>query len=255
MFSRIKKVKIFFLLLFVFGLSTGCGDSPVHLSNSIEQDIVLVNIEEGDRSFIGNLILKLNSFKPAAIGLNAVFKGEKDRKQDSTLIDALARAQNVVIPYGYLGDGRFDNSHYTISSKAADRGLLYWEESGGEIKNMTPLKKIDDSIHESFALKILRHWQPGFKLNVDPNETIPIKYTNTLNKILHINGSDVLDSKVEDFVLQNKVLIVGYIGPHNEDRRYTPMRWAEKGFENEDPDTYGSVIIVNQIKTLLHYKK
>jgi hypothetical protein len=48
--------------------------------------------------------------------------------------------------------------------------------------------------------------------------------------------------------------LLGYIGPSNEDKHFTPIRLAEKFPENE-PDTYGIIIIANEIRTLLNKYK
>ena len=55
----------FFLILFQKFKSDIKKDyEQVLLSDTIDPDIVLINLEEGDRSFIGKLLLKIDSCNP-----------------------------------------------------------------------------------------------------------------------------------------------------------------------------------------------
>ena len=114
-----------------------------------------------------------------------------------------------------------------------------------------PLQKINDSVHESFALKLIKHWKPGFVSKLKVDEKIDIRYTRNLEKFFVINGSLLLDMNVNDVELSNKVFLVGYTGPENEDKHFKPLRFVNKKYKPNEPDTYGLVIIANEIRTIL----
>ena len=120
---------------------------------------------------------------------------------------------------------------------------------------MTPLSKIENQIHESFAYKIVKYWKPDFKPDFEINDQIPINYQRPLENFLRLDGSFLLETSIDNFDLKNKIFLLGYIGPGKEDKYSTPLRFIGKEFEHNDPDTYGLVIIANQIRTILNYKK
>ncbi len=45
---------------------------------------------------------------------------------------------------------------------------------------------------------------------------------------------------------------MGYLGPSNEDKHFTPLRSLGR-YDADEPDTYGLVIIANEIRTILEY--
>jgi CHASE2 domain-containing sensor protein len=76
-----------------------------------------------------------------------------------------------------------------------------------------------------------------------------------LNSLLTINGTDLIELPITEFDLEslkNKIFLVGYVGPDDEDMYKTPLRFLNKDSKAQNqPDTYGLVIIANQIRTLL----
>lgn len=120
---------------------------------------------------------------------------------------------------------------------------------------MTPIKKIDEKIHESFALKIAKLWKPNLEISYSENKSMFIEYSRTLNSFLIINGADLIKLPITEFDLDNlkeRIFLVGYVGPNDEDMYRTPLRFLAKDtMAQNQPDTYGLVIIANQIRTLL----
>lgn len=241
---------IFFTTLIFFGQ---CRNKySVELTNLIDQEIVLINIEEGDRAFLANLLLSIDSCKPALIGIDVLFSGEKDRIQDSILLNALKAVQNDILIYFLDSNGKPEKSHRKFSSLATEEGLAIVEKPGGLSSHIIPIRTIDGDLHELFPLKIIKHWKPGFKHSLKTNQSIPIHFTRTLDQYLHVNGSEI-KSNSQQFDLKDKIVLLGYIGPTNEDKHFTPIRLVKEYPENE-PDTYGLVMIANEIRTILKYE-
>jgi len=241
------------LLLSLLLTFAKCG-SPVTPESSFDSDIVLINIEDGDRAFIGKLLLKLDSLQPAVIGINVKFQARK--KQDSILIDALKKIKNDVLVYNVNKDGSVNGSDSVLSALAGARGNLYYEVRLGLITTTVPLQKVNDSVHESFAFKIIKYWKPDFSSQIRVNEKIDIKYTRSLERFYVLNGSELIQTNIDNLELSNKVFLVGYAGPGNEDKHFTPLRRiAERKYESNEPDSYGLVIIANEIRTILEHKK
>jgi hypothetical protein len=148
-----------------------------------------------------------------------------------------------------------EHSGPVFTKYVTDEGYLNYDYTLGLISNMTPLPKIRDNVHESFAYKILKHWKPGFKLEIKENQKIPIHYQRTQEHYLNLDGSFLVETNIDHFDLSNKIFLVGYIGPGTEDKYSTPLRFVGEEPEHEEPDTYGLVIIANQVRTLIDYKK
>jgi CHASE2 domain-containing sensor protein len=226
-------------------------DSLVKLTDQIDPDIVLVNIGEGDRAFIGNLLRKIDSCKPNLIAIDAWFVKEKEPIQDSVLMNALKVIKNDVLAYTIDSNGVIIKSHSKFRSLALDEGLAVLKGVDGITNSFTPILASDSQTYEHFALQIIKHWNPSFKLDLKKNESIPIKFNRTLEQFAHFNESQLESSCNE---LKNKIVLLGYIGPNNEDKHFTPIRYVKK-YDIQEPDTYGLVIIANEIRTLLEYEK
>lgn len=226
------------------------GREQVLLSNTIDPDIVLINLEEGDRSFIGKLLLKIDSCKPFLIGLDGWFKGEKDSIQDSVLMKALEVVQNDILGYVFDSTDVPMKLNPKFGSLVKDQGSLLVEGPEGFSNFFTPIQTIYNENHEHFSLKVIKHWKPNFKVNFKTNEFIPIKFTRTLNQFVHFNGSELTANNCKD--LKNKVVLLGYLGPGDEDKHFTPLRSVGR-YDADEPDTYGLVIVANEIRTILDY--
>jgi CHASE2 domain-containing sensor protein len=244
-------------LIFIFSIFLNCKNPvpKVNLVGSADPDIVLVNIEDGDREFISKILLKIDSLKPILTGIDIFFIGKKTPHEDSALVNSLQKVNNDILGYGLGNNNSFEHSESIFTQYVTDEGYVKYDRTLGLISNMTPLSKIENKVHESFAYKIVKHWKPDFKPGIKENEQIPINYQRTIDKYLKLDGSFLLGTKIDNFELKDKVFLVGYIGPGREDKYSTPLRFVGKELEHDEPDTYGLVIIANQIRTILDYKK
>jgi len=242
-------------LIFIFCLPllfTKCQTHSIKLENRVDPDIVLVNIEEGDREFIGDVLLKVDSLHPLVVGIDITFQGRK--KQDSTLIAAFKKLKNDILVYSVKQDSTIYGSD-SVFTKWTDQGNLYYEQRMGLVSTIVPLQKINDKVHESLAFKIIKQWKPDFVSPIKANEKIDIIYSRNLKKFFVLTGSELLSRNAADFDFANKVFLVGYTGPGNEDKHFTPLRYVEGDYKTNEPDTYGLVIIANEIRTILDYNK
>ena len=243
----------FIISLIIVGFFIQCKPkTSVELTNKIDPDLVLINIEEGDRAFIGNLLLKIDSCKPILIGIDVWFIKEKDLNQDSILIYALKTVNNDILAYALDSNGNLLRSHEKFTPFISDQGLSIPDKVNGLVSHITPIITIGNTTHEQFPLKIIKQWKPNFKSNIKVDESIPIKFTRTLDQFIHFNGSEF--NKIDPFILKNKIILMGYLGPSNEDKHFTPIRHT-KEYPATEPDTYGLVMIANEIRTILDYKK
>lgn len=244
------------LFTFITIILTSCSGQTPHVGRiGPDRDIVLINIENGDRAFIAKILSKIDSIKPKVVGINVNFKSAKDAKEDSLLFNALNILKGDILTYGTGGSGIEEHSIPLFTSAVDGEGFLKFEETTGLVSRITPVKQIDGKTHESFALKIAKLWKPTLDNSYSHNKSLPIEYSRTLNSFLTINGTDLIELPITDFDLEslkNKIFLVGYVGPDDEDMYRTPLRFLNKDSKVQNqPDTYGLVIIANQIRTLL----
>jgi CHASE2 domain-containing sensor protein len=223
----------------------------VDITNRVDPDIVLVNIGNVNRATIGEMLLMIYRCNPKVIGFDGWFLDERGSSQDSVLISALDSIQNDVLAY-YIDSTNSIIKSNTRFSSLADEGLVAVEEIKGLASAITPIQTINNIEHSLFALKISKLWEPEFKTSLKTNQTIPIKYTRMLDQFIHFDYSDLKDVAPE--TLRNKIILLGFLGPGNEDKHFTPIRLT-RAYDTDDPDTYGLVIIANEIRTILDYEK
>ncbi|MEO7925032.1 MAG: CHASE2 domain-containing protein [Chitinophagaceae bacterium] len=242
------------VLLLLYLTLTQCRPSyNVDLTGILDPDMALVNIEQSDRASLGELLKKIDSCKPAVIAINVYFTLEKDRAGDSILMSSLRSINNDLLIYWINPeDGKLMDSSHTKFSGLATECRTGYEVVMGLKSYMVPVETIEGTTHELLPLKIVQLWKPGFKHDLKNNEWIAIHFTRTLDQYYHINGSDFNVKKLAD-KLKNKIIILGYTGPGKEDKFFTPIR-LEKNYPDSEPDTYGSVILANAIRTILEYE-
>jgi CHASE2 domain-containing sensor protein len=249
-------MRIFSVLLIsicLFQIQCNVHTPDVKITNQLDPDIVLVNLGVGDRATIAEMLLKIDSSKPALIAIDALFLQEKDRLLDSALEHAFKSVQKDIIVYGLDSIGEPERSHRKFRVHLLDEGLATLERVNGLSERFVPIRKIGNITHEHFALKIVKHWKPGFNYSGKINKSIPISFTRTLGQFRHVNDEITDDDLVENF-FTGKIVMVGYIGPTNEDKHFTPLRFVGNYSKNE-PDTYGVVVLANAVRTLLDYDK
>lgn len=237
------------ILLFVF---INCHAKKQ--SNSYEvttlkpPNIVLLNIGDYDREYIGRLLMMVDSCKPSVIVVNAFFLNEKDAIGDSLLCQALRKCDNDILVYGQDSRGRIFKSADKFRLLAASEGLPYPDEIEGIASHFTPFKRLDSSIHKHVALAVVEKLKPAIKWKYEINEQVQIKFTKSLPDIENYKIIDLDPEYFENFY-RDKIVILTYLGPEINNMYFTPMRF-NKDYGNY-PDTYGGVVLANIINTIL----
>ncbi|OSZ80427.1 hypothetical protein CAP36_04010 [Chitinophagaceae bacterium IBVUCB2] len=149
--------------------------------------------------------------------------------------------------------GKEERTIEGIRKFAKEEGHINVENRDGIISHFTPITKMDGKLYESFALKVIKLWKPEFKHNLTVSKSVPILYQRSLQQYYYFVTEDLLNKDVCE-LLKDKIVLVGFLGPGDEDKHFTPMRNNEKNIEGK-PDTYGLVIQANAIRTILEYEK
>lgn len=253
--QSVKKFNPLFFILFVslyisFRLFIAYA-KPIHVvefTTGFDTDITLVNIGEADRKVIADYITTIQSHKPAVLGIDVLFFEEKDWYGDSTLEEALSISMNDILAASIDKELNVKKP-YPGFSERSETGIVEFKEVGAFTSHITPVWKVKDSIYEDFSLKILKKWKPGFEIDIKPNRSIPVKFSRQQNQFRIIHG-EILN-EIDPVIITNKIVLLGYIGPSEEDMHFTPIELIDEN----SPGTYGVIIVANAIRTLIEYEK
>ena len=237
------KLKIVGSILLLLHLSS-CSlqsDQPVEK----HKEIVIVNLQEGDREFIAEMLLNVNTCEPRLIVLDAFFREEKDPKQDSILASALGDIEDIFLINAKEGT-EMSHSHSMFLDSVRDAGFVNLQATHHQPNFFQPVIEVRGERYEHAALKVRNFVNPDQPLDFEPEISLKIDYQNNLDGFHYWNGEDIDPISYKDS-LRDKIVLVGYLGPSFEDKHSV----MHDGHTSEDPNMYGVVIIANILQQLL----
>jgi CHASE2 domain-containing sensor protein len=225
----------------------------------VDNRIIIVNIGTADRPTLALMIEKLRMAQPKVIGLDAHFEGARDPQTDSILRTIIATTPNLVIvsQLEWANKEQPVNGGYFADAAGQQGYANLIGQDGGTIRNFSPFEKANGKILNSFPAAILAMADSGAYLKLKQRQRTyeVIHYSRKQEQYMVIDGSDVLEDNVAPELLQNKIVLMGYINPdpyNIEDKHFTPFnkRFAGKS----TPDMNGIVIHANILSMLLDGK-
>ncbi|WP_461443442.1 CHASE2 domain-containing protein [Maribacter sp.] len=223
----------------------------------INKDIVLVNVERLGRAEIAAMMTKLERQKPKVIGLDIIFKEERDPIEDRALAQS-HRMENLVTTYSLLNSG-VDSSAARISRPDQISGYsnFSFDPTSSVVRNFQGYRKDGDSVQVAFGVAVAKFvmgekWDGSLERYLD--EERPINYKGNRDNFLILEPDDVLGRDTIPVVM-NKIVLMGYLGHQEnhrfdiEDKHFTPMN--EKFVGKSAPDTFGVVIHANIINMIV----
>ncbi len=225
--------------------------SQLHKNENTPMDtnIVIINIGQADRLSIASMIGTAAAQQPKAIGVDAVFYGEKDPVGDDSLATLFLNTDQLVGAYNY-GD---KNKGYFYNGTKNKGFSNFVGEEGGVVRHFTPFLKEEKL--ESFAASIVKIADPkSYAVLQDRDKTTEIvNYTRKANKYLVIDGMELIANKAIASTLTNKIVLIGYVGSSSydvEDKHFTPLNTKFTG--KALPDLNGVFIHANIISMILN---
>jgi len=207
-------------------------------------NIVLVNAGESNRCQIGELIQVISKCNPKVIGINFLFVGDADC--DSTLQASIIASDKVVLVEGFE-DGKHVESSRKFTEVSYLSGLRGFIQNEDGIINqyytiIDHRGKWELSFPFLLALQLNKARAAELSSKVSSND-YPINFYHKMDefKVLEFNS----DFSSSCNLIEDKIVIIGYLGPTQEDLFQTPV--TEKSYEK----TYGTVILSNIILDIL----
>ena len=234
---------------------------------SVDTNIVIVNIGDLSRKELSEQIEVLNKFQPAVIGIDAFFESPKDPENDSLLSAALSKCRHLVMVdkldkfdeqtnhFGALHSSLKNFSRYSSGGYA---NLPNDDDVGFRtIREFRPKEIVKDSVALSFSAKISGIYKKDAlnKMLARNNHNEIINYRGNYNRFYFIDTYQYTDPSADFSFIKDKIVLMGYMGPDLrtktlEDVFFTPLnvKYAGKSF----PDMYGIVIHANIISMILN---
>lgn len=226
----------------------------MELKDGIDPGIILINIGNGDRAYLANLIERVNACSPKVIGFEAFFFKLEKLSSDSLLANAIANAPVILaISHHYKKKPRM--SHRFFSSQALANGTVGAITQMKLANKFIPISEYKFKSFRHFGIEIAQIYDSlataHFLKSVKPNEECIIEYTKLESNFVQYDFNQ-LDFDCEE--LADKIVLLGYLGPTGEDKFHTPMKLVSLEAYSEEKDTYGVTILANIIRMILDFK-
>jgi len=231
-------------------------------SQNEESNIVLINVENLDRAGIAKEISIINSLKPKVISIDLQFTGSHG-ENDLTLINVLESCESLVMSsviqsFGnndtliHLGGGiEFFPNH---SKKGFINTIL-------ENDDIQTLRCFQIQQYNNFGKRVEYHFSVRTAMSVDSIKAInfvkrnpkiiSIDYKQGQRKFKTFNSAQVFNGKITRNDIEDKIILVGFLGPGDEDKFYTPLNKRIKPYK---PDMYGLEVLANIVAQVLECK-
>lgn len=214
---------VFFTICCII-LLTGCS----LCQDSQMEEIVLLNCDTLDRREIARLLLSVKSFKPKVVGLDFLFNERKDFADDARLVTSLYNCPNLVMArlvHHSLGSSlpsSFVQMPPEFLPETARFGFVNAdvENDTRSIKGISTVQLIDGNTEYHFSVRIamvVDSIQTLRFLTAYPNY-LPADCKSIGRNFKIFQASDVLKGKIKMEDVYGKILLIGFIGPGDEDR-------------------------------------
>lgn len=225
----------------------------------IDDRIIIVNIGNADRMGLALMIEKLRAAKPKAIGLDVEFNGAREPEKDSLMRYVVGSTPELVLASRLDWKNKtepLDIGYFGIFTTNSGYVNLIGED-GGTIRYFSPFEKSKDRLYKSFPVAIAEKAdKKAFEHLQQRKRAIEvIHYSRTIEQYMVLEGEDVLQDNIAPELLNNKIILMGYINPdpyNVEDKHYTPLNKKFAG--KSTPDMNGIVIHANIISMILDAK-
>ncbi len=249
----------------------GCGDTIKIISIDEETLAQYGPLSSWSREKSAELIDKLyenSDTAPAIIAFDIMFIGETDSNTDNALVEAVDKAQNVVVASNLVYRGKtaytaggiqyYDSWNidteerpYALLDERVNSGYANaMISSDGFVRTVQLYSYVDGEKRYSFATQIYNEYVKVFgRQNVSElpaEQAVRFFYSGKPGEFEHYSMKDVLDGTIPAEVFKDSVVMVGAYAPGLQDSYHSS---ADRG-----QDMYGVEINANICRALLNGK-
>jgi CHASE2 domain-containing sensor protein len=229
------------------------------LAQNGDNRILLVNAETLDRKGIASLISVINLNGPKVIAIDLKFIAESDYESNWLLFNELSSCKNLVLPSvigGYIAGKHID---YTQFVDEPEPQFLVYAKTGfvNAMQDVSDLRKVKQfSTNEMVKGEIEYHFSVRTAMCFDSLKAlsfvaknpriVDIDYKDGERKFKVFSASDILSGKFAKKDIFEKIVLIGFLGPGDDDKFFTPLNTNPT-----QPDMYGVENLANIISQIL----
>jgi len=228
-------------------------------SQSIENNIILINTGPYNKGTIAKLISKVNAFNPKVISLDIAFPYYDGSNDDINLSTTLDRCNNLVMATTIESDesgvyfALTSSGQFTPVNKKTGFVSAQVEKDQVEIPKqfMVWQKDFNEDIEYHFSIRTAMSFDSLKTMSFLKNnpQTVDVNYKNGKRKFKTFSASDVLNGKLTKKDIEGKIVMLGFLGPGDQDKFFTPFN-----INPNEPDMYGLEYLANIVAQVLESK-
>lgn len=229
---------------------------------TIDTNIVIINVLELNRADIAVIIQEVNSYNPKVIGVDILFdKTIIDSVGDKILHEVINKGKDKLVLACYYDDARNNLSNDFINFEDITQGHINFSNNhqrNDVIRNFHPIYRSENKEYFSFSIEVANKIDKKYSDHFESKSDLEIiNYVGDKSSYYILNGQDFLKKK-ENYKtkIQNKIVLLGFLGTGKygqldnlKDMFYTPMN--ETLFGRSHPDMYGVIVHANILSMIL----
>jgi len=238
-----------YLLLFAACRKDAAGD----------QEIVLINADTLGKDGIAKMLNAINALGPKLVAIDFQFGEDEDVRKDTLLMRALRKtdALFMVSIIDDYGDGvrthydRFAMGSLPVFLANAKTGFANTIVDENELRTLSRF-----ATYAYVAGRIEYHFGVRVAMAVDSLRAaqyverhpriVEVDYRRGGRHFKILSPSEVLGGKISRKDIADKIVMLGSLGPGNEDKFYTPLNT-----DPDEPDMYGVEYLAHIVAQLL----
>ncbi len=236
---------------------TDLAFSQGHLKTTVDERILIVNIDTGGRKTIAKLIDHLEEYHPKSIGLDILLP-QREVDGNEEIKRSLQKFKNIVLcQFAEYNDSskKYSLSGNQFANGDVHSGFVNFIGLKGNVVRYFPDYLEDSKNHfESFTSEIIKISDSVAYKNLKQrnNRVEWINYQRLDSEYYNVNFNEVLNNKIDTSFVRDKIILIGYIS-HDvnniEDKHFTPLN--NKILGRSIPDMNGVVIHANILSMIL----
>lgn len=229
-------------------------------SKIVSDDVVIVNCGVRSRLGISKILDVISHLSPRVVAIDLNFREKRDNYQDSLLMLQLNECENLVMSSiidNYWGEKDTTYSELTgtlpeflTNAKVGFTNAILDNDEFLTLKRFSSYERVKGLTMYHFAVTTAMSFDSIKTIHYlkDKPRIIEVDYEGDENSFKTFSDDDVLGKEIDKKDFEDKIVLIGYLGPHDEDKFFSPLNKKEQPHK---PDMYGVVYLANVIVQIL----
>jgi CHASE2 domain-containing sensor protein len=206
------------------------------------------------------VISKLNRLSPAVIAIDLTFVNNSTYDDDLRLLTAIEACKSLVMASAILryreveGDHDFEGymyqtePHFLLNAKTGFVNALGGHDTENSLSKFSTYVKVNGEIEYHFSVRTAMVYDSlkAFEFVKGNPKIVTVDYKDGKRKFKTFSSSYVRDGKLVHEDISQKIVMLGFLGPGDEDKFFTPLN-SNSG----RPDMYGLEYLANVVSQVL----